>query len=195
MSKLTQHKSRIRRRYNYSKSTLEKGMIVEMTYKRRVKKGDASKLETKTYMILVLNPVYDGYLHAISLEEISSTQLNKIATQWGLVNVGKGSAIVTEGILTGLRIPKVEMKTSSKRFYSSKFAKTRPPIINSYRTFDISKVGKTTVCDYEWDKPVIDKSFAPLIEAKELELELKTKAEQLATKKKAEEKAKKPTNK
>ena len=42
MSKLTQHSTRIRRRYNYSKGTLEKGMIVEMTYKRRVKKGDVS---------------------------------------------------------------------------------------------------------------------------------------------------------
>jgi DNA-directed RNA polymerase subunit L len=84
------------------------------------------------------------------------------------------------------------MKESSNRFYSSKFAKTKPPIINSYRTFDIKKVGKTTVCDYEWDKPVIDNSFATIIA--EQKLETKTKAEEAATKKKALEEAKKPTN-
>ena len=47
MSKLTQHRTRIRKRYNYSKGSLEKGMICEMTYKRRAKKGDPKRLETK----------------------------------------------------------------------------------------------------------------------------------------------------
>ena len=55
MSNLTQHRTRIRKRYNYSKGSLEKGMIVEMSYKRRKKKGDASSLETKKYMVMVLN--------------------------------------------------------------------------------------------------------------------------------------------
>ena len=50
MSYLSSHKTRIRKRYNYSKGALEAGMIVELTYKRRVKKGDPSRLETKKYM-------------------------------------------------------------------------------------------------------------------------------------------------
>ena len=44
MSNITQHRTRIRRRYNYSKGSLEKGMIVEMTYKRRKKKGEPSNI-------------------------------------------------------------------------------------------------------------------------------------------------------
>ena len=120
--KITQHKTRIKQRYNYSKSSLEQGMIVEMTYKRRVKKGDPTRLETKKYMVVVLNPVYKGYLHAISLENVSSVQLNNLGNDWGLDNVSKGSAIITKGILTGLKIPKIQMVGSSGRFYFSSYA-------------------------------------------------------------------------
>jgi len=195
MSKITQHRTRIKKRYNYSKSSLEQGMIVEMTYKRRVKKGDPTRLETKKYMIVVLNPIYKGYLHGISLENVSSVQLNRLGKDWGLDNVQKGSAIITEGILTGLRIPKIEMKGSSGRFYSAAFAKTKPPIIDSYRTFDIRKVGSVVVVDYEWDKPVFNQQFAEQIEAKKLEMQLESEAALEKKKKKAIEKAKKPTNK
>ena len=194
MSNLTQHRTRIRKRYNYSKGSLEKGMIVEMTYKRRKKKGDASSLETKKYMVMVLNSNFRGFMHGISLENISSTKLNDIASDWGLGNVGKGSAVVTEGILTGLRIPKIQMVESSGRFYSSKFSKSKS-LFDSYRTFNIKNIGNTSVVDYEWDKPVFVKSFAEVIETQKLEAELATKKQQEEKKKKAEEKAKKPTNK
>lgn len=194
MSNLTQHRTRINKRYNYSKGSLEKGMIVEMTYKRRKKKGDPSSLETKKYMIMVLNGNYKGYLHGISLENISSTKLNDIASDWGLASIGRGSAVATEGILTGLRIPKIQMVESSGRFYSSKFSKAKS-LFNSYRTFNIKNIGSAAVVDYEWDKPVFIRSFAELIEAQKLEQQLETKKEQEEKKKKAVEQAKKPTNK
>ncbi len=194
MSNLTQHRTRIRKRYNYSKGSLEKGMIVEMTYKRRKKKGDPSSLETKKYMVMVLNSDFRGYLHGISLENISSTKLNDIASDWGLANVGRGSAVVTKGILTGLRIPKIQMVESSGRFYSSKFSKSKS-LYNSYRTFNVKNIGSAAVVDYEWDKPVFVKSFADVIEAQRLEMEIATKKEQEEKKKEAELKAKKPTNK
>ena len=194
MSNLTQHRTRIKKRYNYSKGSLEKGMIVEMTYKRRKKKGDPSSLETKKYMIMVLNGDFRGYLHGISLENISSTKLNDIASDWGLANIGRGSAVATEGILTGLRIPKIQMVESSGRFYSSKFTKSKS-LFNSYRTFNLKNIGSAAVVDYEWDKPVFIKSFADLIESQKLEQQLETKKEQEEKKKKAVEQAKKPTNK
>ena len=118
MSKLTQHRTRIRKRYNYSKGALEKGMVCEMTYKRRKKKGDPKRLEVKRYIIVVLNPLYKGYLHAMSLEHVSAGQLNGLAEEWGLKSIGKGPAFATEGILTGLRVPKLTMEESSGRFYS-----------------------------------------------------------------------------
>ena len=194
MSNLTQHRTRIKRRYNYSKGSLEKGMIVEMTYKRRKTKGDPSSLETKKYMVMVLNGDFRGFLHGISLENISSTKLNDIASDWGLTNVGRGSAVVTEGILTGLRIPKIQMVESSGRFYSSKFSKAKS-LFNSYRTFNLKNIGNTSVVDYEWDKPVFMKSFEEVIEAQKLEQQLATEKQLEEKKKKAEEKAKKPTNK
>ena len=194
MSNLTQHRTRIRKRYNYSKGSLEKGMIVEMTYKRRKKKGDASSLETKKYMVMVLNSNFRGFMHGISLENISSTKLNDIASDWGLVNVGRGSAFVTQGILTGLRIPKIQMVESSGRFYSSRFKKSRS-LYDSYRTYDIANIGSVAVVDYEWDKPIFIQSFKDVIEAQKLEAELETKKEQEEKKKEAELKAKKPTNK
>ena len=168
MSKITQHKTRIKQRYNYSKSSLEQGMIVEMTYKRRVKKGDPTRLETKKYMVVVLNPVYKGYLHAISLENVSSVQLNNLGNDWGLDNVSKGSAIITKGILTGLKIPKI---------------------------FDVKNVGSVVVVDYEWDKPVFNQQFSEQIEAKKLEMQVESAAILEEKKKKAKKQAKKPTNK
>ena len=170
-----------------------------MTYKRRVKKGDPSKLETKKYMIVVLDPVYKGYLHGISLENISATQLNRLGNTWGLDNVNKGSAITTEGILTGLKIPKIQLNGSSNRFYSAEFAKTKPPVIDSYRTFNIKNVGSVVVVDYEWDKPVFEQQFEKQIQKIQLEKELLVDSDLEKVlkekKKKAEEQAKKPTNK
>lgn len=194
MSNLTQHRTRIRKRYNYSKGSLEKGMIVEMTYKRRKKKGDASRLETKRYMVMVLNSNFQGFMHGITLENISSGKLNDIASDWGLVSVGRGSAFVTQGILTGLRIPKIQMVESSGRFYSARFRKSKS-LYDSYRTFDIKNIGSVAVIDYEWDKPIFVQAFKDVIEAQKLEAELETKKEQEQRKKEAELKAKKPTNK
>ena len=195
MSKINQHKTRIRKRYNYSKSTLEQGMIVEMTYKRRAKKGDPTRLETKKYMVVILNPLYNGFLHGISLENISSVQLNRIGNDWGLNNVNKGSAIITEGILTGLKIPKIKMEGSSGKFYSSAFSKTKPPVIDSYRTFNIKNVGSVVVIDYEWDKPVFEQQFKKTIDAIELQRQTESEGALKEKKKKAEQEAKKPTNK
>ena len=101
MSYLTQHRTRIRKRYNYSKGALEAGMIVELTYKRRVKKGDPYRLETKKYMVIVLDASHKGQMHAISLETVSSVKLNAVAVDWGLTLIDRGSAFVTVGVLTG----------------------------------------------------------------------------------------------
>jgi len=195
MSKITQHRTRIRKRYNYSKGTLEPGMIIEMTYKRRAKKGDPTKLETKKYMVVVLDPLYKGYLHGISLEEISSGQLNKLGNTWGLDNVNKGSAVITEGILTGLKIPKVKIAGDSGRFYSAEFAKTKPPVIDSYRTFNIKNVGSVVVVDYEWDKQIFRQQFKEQIDEIKLENQLESEKALEEKKKKAVQAAKKPTNK
>ena len=188
MSKLTQHRTRIRKRYNYSKGALEKGMICEMTYKRRVNKGDSKRLETKKYIVVILNPNFRGSLHAMSLEDVSSTQLNSLASDWGLKSIGKGPAFATLGILTGLRIPKLTMDESSSRFYSSKFSKERGTIIDSYRTFTVKNIGGSlSVIDYEWDKGIFRAQFEELIEEQKEEKRIEEELLQAeAAQKKAE---------
>ena len=187
MSKLTQHRTRIRKRYNYSKGSLEKGMICEMTYKRRAKKGDPKRLETKKYMIVVLNSNFRGALHAMSLEHVSSGQLNDLASDWGLKSIGKGPAFAAVGILTGLRVPKLTMEESSGRFYSSTFTKEKGTIIDSYRTFIVKNIGGSlSVVDYEWDKGIFRTQFAELIEA---QAEEKRLAEELLLTEAAQRKA------
>ena len=193
MSYLTQHRTRIRKRYNYSKGALESGMIIEMTYKKRAKKGDPSKLITKKYMALVLDPLYKGYMHAMSLEQISSSQLNTLAKQWGLTLVNKGSAIITSGILTGERIPKLLTATSATGTYSTLFSKLKGNFLTAYKTFNITNVGNIAVCDYEWDKSVF--RSIPKIEEIKLKRQLESEREAKERKRKAELEAKKPTNK
>ena len=168
-------------------------MIIEMTYKKRAKKGDPSKLITKKYMALVLDPLYKGYMHAMSLEQISSSQLNTLAKQWGLTLVNKGSAIITSGILTGERIPKLLTATSATGTYSTLFSKLKGNFLTAYKTFNITNVGNIAVCDYEWDKSVF--RSIPKIEEIKLERQLESEREAKERKRKAELEAKKPTNK
>ena len=180
MGKINQHRTRIRKSYKYSKGAIEKGMICEMSYQRRVVKGE-SKLELKKYIIVILNPNFKGYLHAMSLEEVSSSQLNSLATTWGLQSIGKGHAIAVDGVLTGLRIPKLTMNEGSGRFYSSQFSKLKGTMVDSYRTFNIKQVGgQLTVIDYEWDKQIFDQQFATLIAQQEQQAELKEKELEIA---------------
>ena len=175
MDKLNQHRTRIRKNYKYSKGALEKGMICEMSYHRRSVKGK-SKLELKKYIVIVLNPNFNGFMHAMSLDEVSSSQLNNLATTWGLQSIGKGQAVSLHGVLTGLRIPKLTMNESSGRFYSSKFSKLKGEVLDSYRTFNIKQVGgQLSVIDYEWDKQVFDQQFSELIAEKAEQAKIKAK--------------------
>ena len=168
-------------------------MIIEMTYKKRAKKGDPNTLVTKKYMAIVLDPLHKGYMHAISLEEITSSQLNRLAVDWGLTLVEKGSAVVTKGILLGERIPKILTESSATGTYKSLFAKLKGNFLTSYKTFNISNVGNVALCDYEWDKQAFN--TLSILEDKRLERELETKEEAEKKKKEAELKAKKPTDK
>jgi len=192
MSYLSSHKTRIRKRYNYSKGALEAGMIVELTYKRRVKKGDPSRLETKKYMAIVLDASHKGQMHAISLETVSTVQLNKVGVDWGLTLIEGGSAVVTAGVLTGERAPKLLLDDSPTGAYSSQISKSKT-LANAYKTFNIKEIGNVAVCDYTWDKQAFN-TLEILKQLKEVK-KLESKAEQKEKKKEAEAKAKKPTNK
>ena len=193
MSYLTQHRTRIRKRYNYSKGALEAGMIVELTYKRRVKKGDPTKLITEKYMAIVLDASYNGYMHAMSLTDISSAQLNRLAVDWGLTLVERGSAKVTFGILTGEGIPKIEIESSATSAYRTQFSKLKGNLLKSYKTFNIKNIGNVAVVDYEWDKQAFN--TLDILEVKKAELKLESEEEKKEKQKKAEAEAKKPTNK
>ena len=192
MSYLSSHKTRIRKRYNYSKGALEAGMIVELTYKRRVKKGDPSRLETKKYMAIVLDASHKGQMHAISLETVSTVQLNKVGVDWGLTLIEGGSAVVTAGVLTRERAPKLLLDDSPTGAYSSQISKSKT-LANAYKTFNIKEIGNVAVCDYTWDKQAFN-TLEILKQLKEVK-KLESKAEQKEKKKEAEAKAKKPTNK
>lgn len=133
---LNEHRTRQRSRIPIGKSSLQKGMIITFFYSD--KEGNSSQ-----EMAVVLNPSYQGKLHAVSLKWFSRGDLNDLADSTGLV-------IIPKYKVRGLNIPKLEMKVSSNRFYNSKLKGDR----KVYRTYFLNKVSGTILIEYKFDKEI-----------------------------------------
>ena len=115
-----------------SVNQLQKGMIIKATYKRKARKGEPAK--SKTYMMLILNPEYEGFVHALSMEEFSNKELNELAKKYMVMWVK-----TPPGFLK-LEIPKIRMIDSSQRIYVGTIKKLiGNKLGESYRTFLIKK--------------------------------------------------------
>jgi|TARA_R110000764_G_scaffold61066_3_gene130536 hypothetical protein len=96
------------------------------------------------YVILVLQPNYEGKLHGLSLAEVDLGTIKDLAKDIG-------TTIIRSNRFRTLQIPKLEMYSSSKRFYSSKLKATmESQWNNSYRTFDLKNFTSLMLLDYKF---------------------------------------------
>lgn len=125
------------------KHALHKGMIIQSRYKTI---NDGSH----NYMFVVLNPDFRGKVHLLSLNEMTTIQLNNMARRVGIRMIPKYKK-------RGLNFEKLIMTESSNRFYHSKLAGNMDLWYNhSYRTFFKKNIGLVQLVDYRWDKDIED---------------------------------------
>lgn len=146
---LFEHTGKIEKLAPIAVNQLQKGMVIKSTYKKKRRKGQPA--ESKSYMMLILNPKYEGFVHALSMEEFNSKELNRLAKKYGLVY------LKVPPKFKALNFPKIVMKESSQKFYASAIKKLiGHQLGKSYRTFLISSFGPLSVIDYEFDKKIQD---------------------------------------
>ena len=112
---LPEHTNKIEQIAPLAVNQLQKGMVIKSTYKKKRRKGQPA--ESKTYMMLILNPKYEGFVHALSMGEFNSKELNKLAEKYGL------TYLKVPPKFKALNFPKIVMTESSQRFYASAIKK------------------------------------------------------------------------
>ena len=138
-----QHLIKMFSRIIIPKNDLQKGMIISNLYKNM-------EGEKKNYMFLVLNPIYRGKVHVLSLNEFTVARFNELARDTGIRWVYKYKK-------RGLDIPKLTMKESSNRFYYSKLSMNMEKLYNnSYRTLFFNSMGSVTLIDYQFDDDIME---------------------------------------
>ena len=149
MGKLNEHRVKVKSQVQIQLARLEKGMIVKARY--NPKDGDVRR-GAQEYMLLILNPIWQKKVHALSLDAFSNVRLNQLAEDVGLVYIPQFKK------KRKVNIPKLEMRTSSQRFYASFLRKDMSTKWgNSYRTFDIKHFNKLFLVDYKFNDSVENK--------------------------------------
>jgi len=173
VGKLNEHRVRIKSQFQLQKSRLEKGMIVRVRYTPITsgkERGPAVE-----YMLLILNPMFKKKIHALSLDHFGFIRLNELATETGIMYIPSFAK------KRKLNLPKLEMKQSSQRFYTSALKRDMGTKWgDSYRTFDQQFFNKIFLVDYKFSD-ILEEKF--LLDGKKvssdttLEEKLKTRTE------------------
>ena len=143
------HNNKIEKKAPIAVNQLQKGMVINFRYNKKASKGKPAK--SKTYLALVLNPRYQGFVHALSMEMFSNNELNNMAEKYGLVH------LKVPPMFKALDFPKIVMKEASLKFYASAVKKLiGNKLGKSYRTFIIKSFGPLSVIDYEFDQRIQD---------------------------------------
>ena len=117
---------------------LEKGMIVFFRYKKT--NGEAGQ-----YVMTVLNPLWQGKIHALSMNEIKLNDFRIFAKGFGIRYIPKFQNS------KGIDIPKIDMMSSSKRIYEGRIKKELSlKLNNSYRTLILKNVSGLQLLDYDF---------------------------------------------
>ena len=136
-----QHLMKMQSRIIIPKGDLQKGMVVSNLYETI--QGDKNK-----YMFLILNPVFQGKVHVLNLNEFSTIHFNNLAKDTGIVEIIKYKK-------RALDIPKLIMEESSRRFYIGKLRQDLKRFYNnSYRTLFLNKMGMIQLIDYDFDDDI-----------------------------------------
>ena len=125
------------------KAQLQKGMVIQSRYKNL-------EGETKDYMFLVLQPLYLGKTHMLSLNEFTVLRLNELARETGIRMIPKFKK-------RGLDIPKLIMRESAQRFYYGTLARggdMERLYNNSYRTLFLANLQLVQLIDYNFDESI-----------------------------------------
>ena len=146
MKHLNEHLRRANQKLAIAKAQLNKGMVVELLYK-------PDKGNIKRYVLTVLNPSFQGKMHAISMENISYSEYASFVESVGIMYIPKFQKY------RGVNIPKVTMNVSSNRFYYGS-VKSTSTLDSSYRVFNISKINSVRLIDYDFDEKLIKKYLA-----------------------------------
>ena len=143
MKHLNEHLRRANQKLAIAKGQLNKGMVIEIMYK-------PDKGNLKRYVLTVLNPSFQGKMHAISMENVSYGDYASFVESTGIKYIPKFQKY------RGVDIPKVTMDISSNRFYYSR-VKGAPSLDTSYRMFNINKINSVRLIDYNFDEHLMKK--------------------------------------
>lgn len=137
-SNLNEHTTRIQKRVIVPISRLQKGMVVEARYKPQ-------ESEAKRYMLLILQPKYNDFIHALNLDAFSYRAFNELALGQGL------KYIPSFAKYRGINMPKLILETSSRRFYFSNLKpKLKSEFNRAYRTMSYNQFSIISLVDYKF---------------------------------------------
>lgn len=141
------HLSNIENRVPISPYYLEKGMVAEIYYM----KTSGGKKELKKYVILVLQPLFQQKMHALKLDNVAPTILNKFVNNHGLA-ISKRMAKVKK-----IEMPKMIMDSSSQQFYNSAVKSLLGSSWkDTYRTFTFKQIMTATALNYNFNNIPIE---------------------------------------
>ena len=125
-------------RHIISPNQLEKGMVVYLRYKTVGGEG-------RQYAATVLNPLYKGKLHIISMNEIKLQDFRNFVKGFGVRYIPRFAKT------RGIDLPKIDMAVSSKRIYEGRVKpELSTKLNNSYRTLILKNVSGLQLLDYDF---------------------------------------------
>lgn len=144
---LSSHIRKIEKRTTIARSDIEKGMIIQCTYRKKKDKRGVER--TKRYMFLVLDPDHNGYMHCLSLEKILPRAVETFAEDVGVVQTE------VRGI-SRLNITQLLLEGNSKRLYNEVIKRNlgTGKFDASYRTIIPSKMTAVKVVNYKYPETV-----------------------------------------
>jgi hypothetical protein len=117
---------------------MEKGMVVYLRYKTVGGEG-------RQYAATVLNPLYKGKLHMISMNEIKLQDFRNFVKGFGVRYIPRFAKT------RGIDLPKIDMAVSSKRIYEGRVKpELSTKLNNSYRTLILKNVSGLQLLDYDF---------------------------------------------
>lgn len=125
-------------RHIISPNQMEKGMVVYLRYKTVGGEG-------RQYAATVLNPLYKGKLHIISMNEIKLQDFRNFVKGFGVRYIPRFAKT------RGIDLPKIDMAVSSKRIYEGRVKpELSTKLNNSYRTLILKNVSGLQLLDYDF---------------------------------------------
>lgn len=135
---LNEHNTRVRSRTPIIKAKLTEGMVIKCRYTSQ----DNSPGE---YILLILDTFYRGHLHALSLNEFSSTTFKALAAK-------VGTAPVRGPLFEKNNVQRLIMRGSPGSTYQGLLKTDMTGKYNAgYRTLDIKKMSGIMLLEYDFE--------------------------------------------